>query len=55
MKVTQNIQTDLDITNRARGVIKDIVLDCKEPEHKDASIVYLIRYSAYILVYFDRI
>lgn len=31
--VTMNVETDLDITNGARGTIVDIILDQNEPEY----------------------
>jgi len=39
--VTNNLQTDLDITNGARGVIADIILNRDEPPLKDGSTVQL--------------
>ncbi|KAJ3559149.1 hypothetical protein NM688_g520 [Phlebia brevispora] len=48
--VTENLQTDLDITNGARGTIVDIVLDPREPPIGDANEVHLQYLPAYILV-----
>ncbi|KAJ3559079.1 hypothetical protein NM688_g560 [Phlebia brevispora] len=48
--VTENLQTDLDITNGARGTIVDIVLDPREPPVGDANEVHLQYMPAYILV-----
>lgn len=51
--VTSNLETDLDITNGARGVITDIVLDPEEPPLPDTSITKLIYLPSYILVKLD--
>lgn len=49
--VTQNIETDLDITNGARGKIVDIILDPDEPvHHKNSSLVKLEKLPFYFLV-----
>ena len=52
--VTQNVETDLDITNGARGTIVDIVLDKDEPLLPDENIVNLVHLPSYILVQLDR-
>ena len=39
--VTNNLQTDLDITNGARGVITDIILNQDEPLLEDGSTIQL--------------
>ena len=52
--VTQNVQTDLDITNGARGTIVDIKLDPEEPIHPTSHEVHLVYPPAYILVKLDR-
>ena len=50
MKVmVENVETDLDITNGARGVIVDIILDPNEPPIGNDPIVTLKRLPAYIL------
>ena len=48
--VTNNLQTDLDITNGARGVITDIILDPDEPELGEDPTVTLKYLPACILV-----
>ncbi|KAJ7246448.1 hypothetical protein C8J57DRAFT_1360503 [Mycena rebaudengoi] len=52
--VTDNIETDLDLTNGARGEIVDIVLDPDEPPIGDDPIVHLTKLPAYILVKLSR-
>ena len=52
--VTQNVETDLDITNGARGTIIDIILDKDEPPLPNTNIVELVHLPAYILVQLDR-
>ncbi|CAK5283389.1 unnamed protein product [Mycena citricolor] len=52
--VTNNVETDLDLTNGARGTIKDIILDPDEPPIGPESVVHLKRLPAYILVQFER-
>ena len=52
--VTKNIETDLDITNGARGEIVDIILDPDEPPIGNDPIVTLKRLPAYILVKMAR-
>jgi hypothetical protein len=54
LQVTNNIETDLDLTNGARGEIVDIILDPDEPPVEDAPIVHLQKLPAYILVKLDR-
>ena len=49
--VTFNVETDLDIINRARGVIADIILHPNEPPIDPAApIVSLQELPAYILM-----
>jgi len=52
--VTSNIATDLDITNGARGVITDIILDPDEPPLEDGSIVTLRHLPRCVLVKLNR-
>ena len=52
--VTNNLQTDLDITNGARGIITDIILDPDEPELGEDPIVTLKYLPACILVRLSR-
>ena len=52
--VTDNLETDLDITNGARGEIVGIVLDKDEPPVGDLPIVKLKHLLAYILVKLSR-
>ena len=55
--VTDNIETDLDMTNGARGEIVDIILHPDEEIshlNDDASVVYLKHLPAYILVKLSR-
>ncbi|KIK29095.1 hypothetical protein PISMIDRAFT_89895 [Pisolithus microcarpus 441] len=53
--VTQNVETDLDITNGARGIIVDIVLHPEEPIYSDLEgTVLLQRLPSYILVKLAR-
>ncbi|KAJ6622669.1 hypothetical protein B0H10DRAFT_2340322 [Mycena sp. CBHHK59/15] len=52
--VTSNLETDLDLTNGARGEIVDIILDPDEPPVGDAPIVRLQKMPAYILVKLTR-
>ena len=48
--VTSNIETDLDVTNGARGEIVDIILHPDEPPLGDDPIVTLQHLPSYILV-----
>jgi PIF1-like helicase len=52
--VTNNIETDLDVANGARGEIVDIILHPEEPPVADEPIVRLQRMPAYILVKLTR-
>jgi hypothetical protein len=52
--VTNNLQTDLDITNGARGVIVDILLSRYEPPLEDGSTVTLRFVPECVLVKLDR-
>jgi len=52
--VTANIETDLDVTNGARGEIVDIILHPDEPPLGDDSIVTLKYLPSYILVKMQR-
>lgn len=53
--VTDNIETDLDVTNGARGEIVDIILHPDEPPISDSDpVVYLQYVPAYILVKLSR-
>ena len=53
--VTENIETDLDLTNGARGEIVDIILwHPDEPPIVDAPVVHLKYMPAYILVNLSR-
>ena len=52
--VTKNVETDLDITNGARGEIVDIILDPDEPPIGNDPIVTLKRLPTYILVKMAR-
>lgn len=52
--VTDNLETDLDITNGARGEIVGIVLDKDEPPVGDSPVVKLKHLPAYILVKLSR-
>jgi hypothetical protein len=52
--VTDNIETDLDITNGARGEIVDIILHPDEPPIDDSPIVHLRCMPLYILVKLTR-
>ncbi|KAF5393247.1 hypothetical protein D9757_000682 [Collybiopsis confluens] len=53
--VTRNIETDLDITNGARGEIVDVILDPREPEPPEAAeVVELKNVPVYILVKMSR-
>ena len=48
--VMSNIETDLDVTNGARGVIVDIILHPDEPTLEDGPVVKLKYLPAYMLV-----
>ena len=49
--VTDNIETDLDVTNGAQGEIVDIILHPNElPIDENEPVVYLQYIPAYILV-----
>jgi hypothetical protein len=48
--VTNNIATDLDITNGARGIIVDIILHPEEPPIGSDSIVALKRIPLCVLI-----
>jgi hypothetical protein len=52
MKVlfTDNVETDLDVTNRAWGEIVDIMLHPDEPPPSNEPTVYLKYVPSYILV-----
>ena len=52
--VTENIETDLDLTNGARGEIIDIILHPDELPIVDAPVVHLKYMPAYILVKLSR-
>jgi hypothetical protein len=52
--VTYNLETDLDITNSARGEIVDIVLHPEEPPIGEGPVVTLSRLPAFILVRLAR-
>ncbi|KAJ3897578.1 hypothetical protein F5879DRAFT_813783, partial [Lentinula edodes] len=53
--VTQNIETDLDFSNGARGKIVEIVFDPREPEFEEnCSVVELEYMPLYMLVKMDR-
>jgi hypothetical protein len=52
--VTDNVETDLDITNGARGEIVDIILHPDEPPIGDEPIIKLEFLPLYILVKLDR-
>ena len=52
--VTENLETDLDVTNGARGHITRIVLDPNEPDLTDDAVVRLKYLPIYILVKLDR-
>ncbi|KAI5826568.1 hypothetical protein K523DRAFT_204769, partial [Schizophyllum commune Tattone D] len=53
--VTQNIDTNLDIANGARGHIERIVFDPREPDHgEEGSVVHLRYMPKYVLVKLER-
>lgn len=52
--VTENVETDLDVTNGARGEIVGIVLHPDEPPLSDESVVILKHLPAYVLVKLGR-
>lgn len=52
--VTDNIETDLDLTNGARGEIVGIILDPDEPTIGEGPVVHLQKLPAYILVKLTR-
>lgn len=52
--VTNNLQTDLDITNGARGVITDIILSPDEPPLEEGPVVTLKNLPECILVKLSR-
>ncbi|KAI1783547.1 hypothetical protein LXA43DRAFT_1102432 [Ganoderma leucocontextum] len=52
--VTRNLNTDLDIANRSRGVIVDIIVHSSKPVLRDAAIVKLKQLPAYVLVKLDQ-
>ncbi|PSR77379.1 hypothetical protein PHLCEN_2v7930 [Hermanssonia centrifuga] len=52
--VTTNLETDLDLTNGARGEIIDIVLDPDEPAIGTDSIIHLKHLPLYVLVKMSR-
>ena len=52
--VMDNIETDLDITNGARGEIIDIILHPDEPPIGDSPVVQLQYMPSYILVKLTR-
>ena len=52
--VTNNIETDLDMTNGAWGTIVDIVLHLDEPPLGDELIVHLKYLPSYLLMKLSR-
>lgn len=52
--VTQNVETDLNITNSAHGTIVDIILHPDKPPLPNTNIVDLVHLLSYILVKLDR-
>ena len=52
--VTSNIATDLDITNGARGIIVDVILNPEEPPLEDGSIITLKYLPQCVLVKLSR-
>ncbi|KAJ8590087.1 hypothetical protein M405DRAFT_737527, partial [Rhizopogon salebrosus TDB-379] len=53
--VTRNIETDLDITNGARGTVVDIFLHPEEPQHDEEESTTTLSYPpAFILVKLNR-
>ena len=52
--ITENLMTDLDISNGARGEIKDIILHPDEPPIPNEPIVKLKYLPAYLLVRLER-
>ncbi|CAK5270204.1 unnamed protein product [Mycena citricolor] len=54
LMVTSNIETDLDLTNGARGTIEEIILDPDEPPIGQEAVVHLTRLPVFILVKFER-
>ena len=52
--VTENLETNLDIANGARGHITAIVLHQHEPPVLEDSIIHLQHLPAYILVHLDK-
>jgi hypothetical protein len=52
--VTENLETDLDVTNGARGEIVNIILHPDEPPIGDEPIITLQHLPSYILVKMDR-
>ena len=52
--VTNNVATDLDITNGARGFIVDIILNSEEPPLQDGSVITLKYLPQCILIKLSR-
>jgi hypothetical protein len=52
--VTNNIETDLDVANGARGEIVDIILHPDEPALGNEPIMKLTKLPAYILIKMER-
>jgi hypothetical protein len=52
--VTDNVETDLDVTNGAWGEIFDIILHPDKPPPSDKPTVYLKYVPSYILVKLNR-
>ena len=52
--VTSNIETDLDVTNGARGEIVDIILHPDEPTIEDGPVVKLKYLPSYVLIKLTR-
>jgi len=48
--VTENVETDLDLTNRARGEVVSIVLHPDEPSPGNKLVVTLKHLPAYVLI-----
>ncbi|KAJ3538129.1 hypothetical protein NM688_g6564 [Phlebia brevispora] len=52
--VTDNVETDLDVTNGARGEIVDIILHPDEPQVPNESVIHLQYMPIYLLVQMTR-
>jgi len=52
--VTCNVETDLDVTNGARGVVVGIIMHANKDQYSDQTEVHLERMPKYVLMQLNR-